>query len=81
MINYTISLRAACYNIYNLFSVPCQIAKKQKTVGVLPKFRNAKDASIETGVCHRNILQVINKTEFKPGHTRKQAGGFVWEIA
>ena len=66
---------------YNQVIRPRQIVQKTRLGVFINKFRNAKDASIETGVCHRNILQVINKTEFKPGHTRKQAGGFVWEIA
>lgn len=42
-------------------------------------FRNALVASQETGVCQRNICQVANGTEYKPGKTRKSAGGFKWE--
>ncbi len=42
-------------------------------------FSNAAEASKASGVCHRNILQVANKTEYSPGRYRKQAGGFRWE--
>jgi hypothetical protein len=42
-------------------------------------FLNPREASIKTGVCQRNILQVARKTEYKPGKIRKQAGGFVWK--
>lgn len=44
-------------------------------------FSNAKEASIQTGVCARNILQVAKGTEYKPGKVRSQAGGFKWEVA
>ena len=46
----------------------------------LKEYKNAKEASDSTGVCQRNILQVANKTEYKPGLTRKQAGGFIWKF-
>lgn len=42
-------------------------------------FRNSRVASAETGICSRNICQVANGTEYKPGKTRKSAGGFKWE--
>ena len=44
-------------------------------------FSNAKEASRQTGVCARNILQVAKGTEYKPGKVRSQAGGFKWEVA
>ncbi len=47
----------------------------------ITSFKTAKIAGIETGVCARNILQVANKTEYKVGKTRKQAGGFIWKFA
>jgi len=47
---------------------------------VLGEFPTAKHAGKVTGVCKRNILQVANQTEYKPGKTRKQAGGFVWRF-
>lgn len=41
-------------------------------------FNNCKEAADGTGVCQRNIHQVAARTEYKPGLTRKQAGGFIW---
>jgi hypothetical protein len=46
-----------------------------KMIGIYP---NAVEASRATGVCARNIIQVAAKTEYRPGMTRKQAGGYVW---
>jgi len=40
---------------------------------------SGKDAALKTKVCERNIFQVASKTEYKPGLTRKQAGGFIWK--
>jgi hypothetical protein len=40
---------------------------------------NAREASEKTGVCERNIHQVVNKSEYKPGKIRRQAGGFIWK--
>ena len=42
-------------------------------------FNSSKDAGRKTGVCARNIAQVANKTEYKPGKVRKQAGGYIWK--
>lgn len=42
--------------------------------------KNGAEAAVKSGVCHRNILQVASKTEYKPGKTRKQAGGFIWKF-
>lgn len=47
---------------------------------IIREFHNSTEASLKTGVCQRNILQVANKEEYKPGLTRKQAGGFIWEL-
>lgn len=44
------------------------------------EYPNAKEAERKTGVCSRNILQVANKEEYKPGKTRKQAGGYAWKF-
>jgi len=41
---------------------------------------NSRDASKASGVCQRNILQVANKDEYKPGKVRSQAGGFIWKL-
>lgn len=43
-------------------------------------YKNSKEAYRATGVCARNILQVANKKEYKPGLTRKQAGGYIWSF-
>lgn len=49
----------------------------------IKSYRGAKEASIETGVCARNILQVAHKEEYnKQKHSvRKQAGGYIWKLA
>jgi hypothetical protein len=44
-------------------------------------YANAVEAGKATGICHRNISQVANKEEYKPGKVRKQAGGFVFKSA
>lgn len=42
---------------------------------------NAMEASRNTGVCGRNILQVANKEPYNSkGSVRKQAGGYVWKF-
>ena len=44
-------------------------------------YRNAMEASRNTGVCGRNILQVANKEPYNSkGSVRKQAGGYVWKF-
>ncbi len=44
----------------------------------LKTYPNSQIAGLVTGVCPRNIAQVASKTEYKPGKTRKQAGGYIW---
>lgn len=46
----------------------------------LASFPNSKIAEEITGVCHRNILQVASKDEYKPGKIRSTAGGFIWKF-
>lgn len=46
----------------------------------IAEYANAEIASRLTGVCQRNILQVANCEEYKPGKARKQAGGYIWKI-
>lgn len=58
---------------------PKTILQYSRAGELLGTYKNAKDASFATGVCHRNILQVASKTEYKPGMIRSQAGGFVWK--
>jgi hypothetical protein len=67
--------------IYNSFTRPGEIQQCSLDGTPLKKFINAVEASRVTGVCDRNILQVANQTEYKPGKTRKQAGGYIWRFA
>lgn len=46
----------------------------------IAEYANASIASKITGICGRNILQVANKEEYKPGMIRKQAGGYAWKL-
>lgn len=64
----------------NRFEVPNRIIQSDLDGNFIAEYANAKVASIYTGVCRRNILQVAAQTEYKPGKTRKQAGGFIWKI-
>lgn len=43
-------------------------------------FKGFKAASQATGICERNIAQVANQEEYKPGKVRKQAGGYIWKL-
>ena len=65
---------------YNQYERPKTIYMYDMDGHYLASFPNAIIASMITGVCSRNILQVANKTEYKSGHTRKSAGGFVWKF-
>lgn len=65
-------------NNYNQFIRPNKISQYTLSGDKLNVFDNSAEAEKHTGVCHRNILQVCCKTEFKPGHYRKQAGGYRW---
>lgn len=67
-------------NKYNRFIRPKRIAQFTLKGEFINFFYNSSDASFYTGVCARNILQVANKTEYKPRKIRKQAGGFIWKI-
>lgn len=66
-------------NIYNKYIRPRTIIQYSLDGRPLALFCNSVEASKATGVCHRNILQVASKDEYRPGLTRKQAGGFKWE--
>ncbi|EGT3613198.1 hypothetical protein E5N06_07555 [Clostridium perfringens] len=55
----------------------CQYSLEGDLMAIYP---NAKLAQKITGVCSRNILQVARKEEYKPGMTRKQAGGYIWRF-
>ncbi len=64
----------------NQYLKPLTIYMYSDTGDYLASFPNAKCASVVTGVCWRNILQVANKDEYSPGRVRKQAGGYVWSF-
>ena len=66
---------------YNKYVRPREVL--QYTIGgvFLAAYPNAKEASLATGICHRNILQVAAGTPYDAnGNTRKQAGGYVWKF-
>lgn len=63
---------------YNQIVKPNPILQFDKEMNFISEYPNSKEAERKTGVCSRNILQVANKDEFKPGHIRKQAGGYKW---
>lgn len=63
---------------YNRIIRPRTIQQLSMGGKLLAEYSNAVEASKATGVCHRNILQVASKDEYKPGKVRKQAGGFRW---
>ena len=65
---------------YNKKIRPKKIYQYSLDGDFIKEYPNAIEASNETGVCSRNILQVANKDEYKPGLVRKQAGGFVWSF-
>ncbi len=67
-------------NEYNRFVRPKKILQYSLDGKLIAKYNNSTEASQATGVCARNILQVANKEEYKPGLIRKQAGGFVWRF-
>ena len=67
-------------NHYNRFIRPRSIIQYSLGGRQLAIFQNSIEAFHATGICHRNILQVASKDEYRPGLTRKQAGGFVWKF-
>lgn len=69
-------------NHYNKVIRPKRIRQYTKDGEFVAEYTNGHDASIATGVCQRNILQVANKTQYNDkGDYRKQAGGYVWRFA
>lgn len=66
---------------YNKYVKTRKINQYDLNGNYITTFNNGAEASIATGVCQRNILQVANKEPYnKKGLTRKQAGGFIWEF-
>jgi len=60
--------------------VPIPIAQFDFIGNHIKTHKNSTEAAKFSGVCRRNILQVACNTEYKPGKTRKQAGGFIWKL-
>ena len=68
-------------NRYNKYERTRRIRQYTPDGQFIAEYVNGAVASHYTGICHRNILQVASKSEYKPGKVRKQAGGFVWRYA
>lgn len=67
---------------YNKHIRPKRIEQYGLDGKYIATYENSCDASVSTGVCQRNILQVANKEPYnKNGKIRKQAGGFIWKFA
>ena len=67
---------------YNRHIRPKRIEQYGLDGKYIATYENSCDASVSTGVCQRNILQVAKKEPYnKNGKTRKQAGGFIWKFA
>ncbi len=65
---------------YNKFERPKVIEQLTLEGEKIDEFPNGAEASRQTGICKRNILQVANQTEYAPGKTRSQAGGYKWRF-
>lgn len=67
---------------YNKYVKTKRIAQYDLSGNIISVFANGAEASLVTGVCQRNILQVANKEPYnKKGSIRKQAGGYIWKFA
>jgi hypothetical protein len=66
---------------YNRFIRPKTLEQFTLNGKFIAQHENSIEAQKSTGVCSRNILQVASQDEYKPGLTRKQAGGFIWRYA
>lgn len=66
---------------YNKYVKTKKIIQCDLNGNYIATFNNGAEASIATGVCQRNILQVANKEPYnKKGSIRKQAGGYIWKF-
>lgn len=70
----------AAMNHYNRFIRPYPIIQRSLSGEYINTYPNCTEASLATGVCSRNICQVAYKEEYRHGLTRKQAGGYRWEL-
>lgn len=68
-------------NRYNKEIKTKRIIQRDLDGNFIKEHLNGREAHLYSGVCHRNIMQVASKTEYKPGLIRKQAGGFIWEYS
>lgn len=67
-------------NRWNKYIRPKNIYQFSLSGEYVMSFSNSTEAEEITGVCQRNILQVASKDEYRPGKTRKQAGGYIWSF-
>lgn len=67
-------------NYHNQVVRPKTVIQFDLDGNYISEFINCIEAGKSTGVCSRNIHQVASKTEYGPGLTRKQAGGFIWRF-
>lgn len=66
---------------YNRYEKTKRIVQLDKEDNYLAIYPNAEIAGKITGICARNILQVVNKTPFNnKGAVRKTAGGYIWKF-
>lgn len=73
-------IQLAAMHRYNTEIRPHPIIQLTKDGKIVNRFRNGADASRETGICHRNILQAAHGTDNGRGFKRKTAGGYVWRF-
>ncbi len=72
---------AKAMNDYNRYEKPKSIRQYTLDGHLIAEYVSATVASMMTGICQRNILQVANKTPYGEHHrVRKQAGGYYWEF-
>lgn len=65
---------------YNRYIRPRTIQQFTMDGRFVAEYANSTEAEKATGVCQRNILQVANRDEYRPGKTRRQAGGYIWRF-
>jgi len=66
--------------LYNQYIRTKMIKMYDKQGNYLRIFVNGAEASRETGICQRNILQVCNGDRNERGYLRKSAGGYIWRF-
>lgn len=67
-------------NYYNTDVKTMKVKQMDFNGQIIAIWKNCVEAAKGTGICTRNIHQVASKSEYKPGKTRSQAGGFKWEF-